>query len=301
MKTKLILALSAALALGLTACGDDDDDKDNGNQSACTSAADCAGRADGKTECDAAKKECVAPAVDAPECTSAADCAGRTDGRTECDAAKKECVAPEVEVPPDPPAAGNIKISQIYLAGFPTIGSKYNASYIELFNAGTQPIDAKNYSVVYGKSAVTDIVSLYDRCANDNCVMPAGGYLLIKVKSNILDGAAELEAADVDLGGNPNIGIDGTYAIVHGGGLSGSEANCDTVKAAVDDLVAIGENAWCHEGSGNATGISTANRADQAYLRKGNGCTDTDDNAADFEVAEASPRNSKSAAAPCSK
>ena len=296
MKTKLVLTLTAALAFGLSACGGDDDDdgKSSGIQSECTSNADCADRSDGKTACDVAKKECVAPVVDEPECTSDADCADRSDGKTECDTDEQVCVAPAAA------ESGAIKISQVYLAGYPNIGSKYDASYIELFNAGTNPINLKDYSVVYGSNNVTNIVSLYDLCINDNCIVPAGGYFLIKVKASGVQDATAIEP-DIDLQGKPNMGVNGVLAIGRVAGLSGSEADCEVVKAAVDDLIGMGSNEWCHEGSANATGIAQETRANQAYFRKEGGCLDTDDNANDYEVVEASFRNGKTTPAPCAE
>ncbi len=89
----IILGLTAALALGALACGEDDKDPDV----ECTSNADCAGSADGKTECNLTTHRCVAPLTPTPagECTSDADCAGnQVSGKIECDLTNKVCIEP---------------------------------------------------------------------------------------------------------------------------------------------------------------------------------------------------------------
>ena len=280
MSKKLMLPLTAAMAFGMFACGGEEETGEDGNSN-----------------------------TPITECAANADCAGRADGKTECDTANHVCVAPENgegagSVTP-PAGKGAMKISQVYVGGYSDIGTKYQTSYVELFNAGGADVDLKEYSIVYGTTTVKKIVSLYDFCGNDNCIVPAGGYFLMKIKP--LDGTpGNVVDADIDLNGIPSIGQDGVVGIGQISGLSGSEADCGTLKAAVKDLVGMGANTWCHEGeSGNATGLTNdgtpenSNRSTHAYYRKGNGCTDTDDNANDFEVREANPRNSGTALHVC--
>ncbi len=109
---------------------------------------------------------------------------------------------------------------------------------------------------------------------------------------------------DIDLNGTPNIGVNGMIAIGAAAGI-GETSTCEEVKAATDDLIAMGENAFCNE-TNNATGITrstpdASNSDTDAYFRLGMGCTDTDDNATDFEVREANPRDSGSAITNCSE
>lgn len=280
MSKKMTLPLTAVLAFGMFACGGEEETSgEEGNNNPIA------------------------------ECTAAADCAGRADGKTECDTANNVCVAPENGEEPGavtpPTGNGAMKISQVYFGGYPDIGTKYQTSYVELFNAGGAEVDLKEYSIVYGTTVVKKIVSLYNFCGNDNCIVPAGGYFLMKIKP--LEGTpGNAVDADIDLNGIPSIGQDGVLGIGQISGLSGSEADCETLKAAVKDLVGMGANTWCNEGgSGNATGLTNdgtpenSNRSTHAYYRKGDGCIDTDNNANDFEVREASPRNSGAAPHVC--
>lgn len=260
----------------------------------CTTNSDCADRTDGKTECNTETNKCVTP-TSAPECTSDEDCADRTDDKTECDTVNQVCVEPEET------GVGAIKISQVYLGGFTPNVSSYNASYLELFNKGTGEANLATYSIIYGKSHVSDAVSLSSYCSDNKCSIPVGGYLLLKVKaltSGTNETTLDLEP-DIDLNGNPNIGVDGMIAIVNNSQIAVNESDCNTILNAADDLIGMGTNTWCHEGSANATGIDNNNRHDYAYTRKGQGCTDSDNNGDDFEVLGTNPRNSSTALISC--
>src|SRR5213078_5245192 len=73
-----------------------------------------------------------------------------------------------------------------------------------------------------------------------------------------------------------------------------SPGSCSAVST-VEDLIGYG-GAADYEGSGAAPTPS----ATTALARAGSGCTDTDDNAADFATAPPAPQNSASPAGACS-
>lgn len=266
MKTKLILTLSAVMALGLSACGgDDDDDKKDDNDQA--------------------------------ECTSDAQCADRTDGKTECDTANKVCVEPEAP----PVGEGAMKISQIYLGGTNTaVTSAYDHTYVELFNAGETTVNLTGYSLLYGGKTgkLSDVVSLSSKCANGNCNVPPGGYFLMQLKTSSGADDTPVLGFDIDLEGNPNIGENGTFAITTKQISVGAE--CADVKAVAEDLLGIGTKNTCAENAAmTGIGAEIGNRATKAYARKGNGCTDSNDNSQDFDLIDAAARTMKTTPAPC--
>ena len=87
----------------------------------------------------------------------------------------------------------------------------------------------------------------------------------------------------------------GTSAL--GCGATGTTpAPCsDTQKARIVDLVGFGTAATLFEGSGPTANLSNTTAA----LRGSGGCTETDDNAADFATGSPAPRNTSTTLAPC--
>ena len=86
----------------------------------------------------------------------------------------------------------------------------------------------------------------------------------------------------------------GKVALVAGTSLL-SGSGCP-IAANVADFIGYGTTASCFEGSGPATAPS--NRT--ADFRKAGGCTDTNDNSADFTVHDPGPRNTSAALNNCS-
>jgi hypothetical protein len=117
-----------------------------------------------------------------------------------------------------------------------------------------------------------------------------GGYYLIRQASGGAVGAA---LPTEDASGSINLsGTAGKVALVSNATtLSG---DCPTGGAIVD-FVGFGTTANCFEGAGPTSNLSNTTAA----IRKSAGCTDTDDNAADFSVATPTPRNGASPAVEC--
>ncbi len=198
----------------------------------------------------------------------------------------------------------NLVISQIYPGGGLT-NATYTNDFIELFNRGATTVDFSltPYSIQFLSTsgstwAKTDLTS--------GAVAP-GQYFLIKEGSGGANGIA-LPAADTTGSINLTSTTPGKVALVAGPTLL--TANCpgddlaqpfNPSSGAIADFVGyLGSAATanhCYEGNGPA-GFTSGNNAIADY-RKAGGCTDTNDNAADFFTSTPSPRNSSSATNSC--
>jgi DNA/RNA endonuclease G (NUC1) len=198
----------------------------------------------------------------------------------------------------DPVPTPKVVISQIYGAGGNNNALLQN-DYVELFNAGTAPQDLTNWSIQYtsatgtgGLGSGTNTLTLLS-----GTIAP-GEYFLVTETGGTTGGAM------------PPFDIKGNIAMAAGAGkvalVSQATAlgcnNTSTCSAAqlaqIIDLVGYGtgtSGANFFEGSGAAPTISTA----LGDFRAGHGCTDTNDNAADFAAATPAPRNSSTPLAPC--
>jgi uncharacterized repeat protein (TIGR01451 family) len=174
-----------------------------------------------------------------------------------------------------------LAISQVYGGGGNT-GAQFTNDFVELFNRGATTINfaATPYSVQYAGATASFGSSKVDLTSG---TMLPGQYFLVQLSGGA-NGAA-LPAPDAT--GSINMAATaGKVALVAGTtALSGS--GCP-LAATVADFVGYGTTADCFEGSGRAPAPSNTTAA----LRKAGGCTDTNDNAADFLVTVAFPRNS---------
>ncbi len=297
MKMKLILALSAAVALGFAACGGDDKDDDKPT----VTDAGITVTDGGITVTDAGHE--TSDASHETTDASVADASEPTDAAVITDASEED--ASIVDQDATEPPAGEVKlvISQIYLGGTSAESESYDHTYVEIFNAGAAEVNLKGYALLYankkGEQGTITRLSDYDACANDGCKIGAGHYFLMQIKTTHSGEGISSLSFDVDLGGAPNIGQSGTFALVDGETVLEDVSNCASIKTAAIDLVGIGSDNTCSEHP--ATGITAqdGNRGTKVYMRKGAGCTDTDNDSADFEVANPEPRNLSSDANVC--
>ena len=197
-------------------------------------------------------------------------------------------VSGSVSAPVTLTTPGKIVISQVY-GGGGNGSATYQNDFVELFNAGGTPVDVSNYSVQYASATGTGLFS--SNTVSLTGSIGAGQYYLIKLASTAAVGSL-LPNADVT--GTINMGAGGGKVIVAntttGVGCNGSSTPCTvTDLAKIIDLVGFG-NANYFEG----TGPTPTPSATLAALRKMNGCTDTDNNAADFTTGTPTPRNSAS-------
>lgn len=177
-------------------------------------------------------------------------------------------------------AQAQVVISQVY-GGAGTATTGYSADFIELHNNGNAPVNLAGWSVQYAQSG-----SAWQRTALNGSI-PAGGYYLIRQAS----GAGNQTLPPANAGGS--------IAMAPGLGKVALVANNLTLGSACPtglvDFVGYGP-ADCAEGAAPAAPGSNVN----AQLRKNNGCTDTQVNAADFTVTAARPRNLASPVLLCS-
>jgi hypothetical protein len=185
--------------------------------------------------------------------------------------------------------SGSLVLAEVYAAGGNS-GAAYANDYAELFNRGASPVAVDGWTLQYASASSTS----WQSTALSGTI-PAGGHYLVQLASGGANGAA-LPAADAS--GTSNMAATGgkvalvdTATALSCGGSAGS---CSAASS-IEDLVGYG-GAADYEG----TGAAPAGSATNALARAGGGCTDTDDNAADFATAAAAPQNSSTAASACS-
>ncbi len=180
-------------------------------------------------------------------------------------------------------ARAQVVVSQVY-GGGGNSGAAYRSDFIELHNNGTSAVSLSGWSVQYASAAG----SSWQVTPLGGSIAP-GGYYLVK-QADGSGGTVDLPTPDA----NGTIAMSGTAGKV---ALSNSTTaltgTCPT--ATVVDLVGFGSSANCAEG--NAPTPAPSNTL--AVLRKDSGCTDSNNNGADFATAQPAPRNSASAAFVC--
>ena len=185
--------------------------------------------------------------------------------------------------------AGSIVVGELYAAGGNS-GAAYANDYVELFNRGASPVAIDGWTLQYASASSTS----WQSTALTGTI-PAGGSYLVQLASGGANGAA-LPTADAT--GTSNMAATGGKVALVDTATSlscgGSAGSCSAASG-IEDLVGYG-GAADYEGSGAAPAGSATN----ALARAGGGCTDTDDNAADFATAAPAPQNSSAAASACS-
>ena len=190
-------------------------------------------------------------------------------------------------------AGAGVVISQVY-GGGGNAGAVYTHDFVELHNTGTSTVNLSGWSLQYGAGSATGSFSATsNNLALSGSIAP-GGYFLVQMAKGT-GGSTALPAPDqvgtVALGGAA-----GKVLLLSAGPMLTSA--CPAPGGVVADLVAYGTANTCFEGSAAAPGTGNA----QSVIRDlaGGGCADTGDNAADFSLATAAPRNSASPAVLCS-
>ncbi|HEX3569314.1 MAG TPA: choice-of-anchor D domain-containing protein [Acidobacteriaceae bacterium] len=195
-------------------------------------------------------------------------------------------------------AQDKLLITQVYGGGGgSSTTASYKSDFVEIFNAGTASVSLSAYSVQYGPATGTNatfftgITALSAVTVNGGALAP-GQYLLIQ-EGTAGTGGATLTGAD--LVGNINLAQSaGKVALVKGTSLLGSTTG-GCIDPSIASLVGYGTiDSTCAAGGAAvpATAVNTA------AIRK-DSCTDTGNNAADFNVTTPAPRNSSTTLAPC--
>lgn len=181
-----------------------------------------------------------------------------------------------------------IVISQVY-GGGGNAGATLKNDFIELFNRGTVAVDVSTWSVQYASSTG----GVWQKTDLSGTIQP-GKYYLVQQQAS---GGGTVDLPTPDATGNiPMSGTNGKVALVTNQTLlaCGATAASCLPNPVIQDFVGYGA-ANNFEGSGPVAALSNTT----AGLRAANGCTDTDNNAADFATGAPNPRNSSTAAAVC--
>ncbi len=186
-------------------------------------------------------------------------------------------------------AAGNVVISQVY-GGGGNSGATLRNDYIELFNRSASPVSLAGWSVQYASSAGSTW-----QVTNLSGTLAPGQYYLVQEAAGA-GGTENLPTPDAT-GSIAMSATSGKVALVTNTTAltcGAAPGNCFP-NPALEDFVGYGSAATNFEGSGPTATLSNTTAA----LRAANGCTDTDQNGADFAAGAPAPRNTASALNPC--
>jgi uncharacterized protein len=191
-------------------------------------------------------------------------------------------------------APSALRISQVY-GGGGNSGAPYTHDFIEIFNAGDVPISLDGLSLQYASATGT---GSFGGTATQLTELPEfslqpGQYFLVQEAAGAGNGVPLPAPDHIDPSPIAMAAGSGKVALVTGDtslGCNGGSTPCDADQLArIIDLVGYG-TANFYEGSAAAPTLSNTTAA----FRADGGCTDTDDNAADFTVGAPAPRNSAS-------
>jgi hypothetical protein len=199
-----------------------------------------------------------------------------------------------------PELSNTIVISQVYGGGGGSTGT-YQFDYVELFNRSSAPVSLNGLALQYGSATGQFGSSATNIFALPNVTLQPGQHYLIQTGTNTNAGAAFPVTPDV-VTTNLNLsGTSGKVALTNTATAleCGATATpCALPDARIIDVVSYGA-------SNNAEGGVTVNNgtaltSTQGAVRKGNGCTETDNNNNDFTVVDNPvPRNTSSPLTPC--
>ena len=189
----------------------------------------------------------------------------------------------EVHAKPDVPEALGVDISQVYGAGG-NAGATLTNDFIEVFNRGNSTVDLTGWSVQYASAAGTS----WTPTSLSGTLAP-GRHFLVQEGAGT-GGTTPLPTPDAT-GAIAMSGTAGKVAL-----SSSSTALTGGCPSGTLDLVGYGSTASCFEGAGPTPNPSSNTNA---LHRASSGCVDTNNNATDFTNATANPRNTASAATPC--
>ena len=180
-------------------------------------------------------------------------------------------------------STSGVVISQVYGAGG-NAGAVLQRDFIELFNAGSAPVNIGGWSVQYASTTGT---SWSRTNIPAGTMLAAGQYFLVAQAA----GTGGTTAVTGD--------ITGTIAMAGGAGKVALAQNQTALTGVspvgVEDIVSYGPNSSPTEGTPTPTLTSTT-----AAIRLAGGCTDTNNNSADFATGTPTPRSTSSPINSCS-
>lgn len=179
-----------------------------------------------------------------------------------------------------------VVISQIFGGN----GSLFNADYVELFNAGSAPVNLNNWSIQYGSATGTGNFSA-NGVTVVNATLQPGQYYLVALPASGGSGASP--AADLLSPMATNMSASNGKVVLantaSGLTCNGGNTPCSAAQLAqIEDLVGYGTANYAE------TAAAPAASSALALFRAGNGCTDSNNNAVDFATGAPAPRNSAS-------
>ena len=187
-----------------------------------------------------------------------------------------------------------VVISQVY-GGGNNAGATHRNDFIELFNRGTTTVSLTGWSVQYTSATGTGLFSANFTTLTGS--IAPGQYYLVQQSGGTTNGVP-LPTPDA----TGTINMSGTAGkvilanVATGIACNGSSTPCTPAQTAqIVDLVGFG-GANYFEGTAPTAVLSNTTAA----IRLGGGCTETDNNVSDFNVATPTPRNTSSPLAPCS-
>ena len=193
-----------------------------------------------------------------------------------------------------------VVISQVFGGGGGTTGT-YQNDYVELHNVSGVSQSLNGMSLQYGSSTGQFASSASNLFVLPNVSIPAGGYFLIQLGATGTGGVVLPVTPDAVTTNLSMSGSSGKVALANqitALGCGATATPCTLPSAAIIDLVAYGVTANSEGGVSVNNGVALAST--QGCVRKNNGCTETNNNNADFEVITAPvPRNSASPAFSC--
>lgn len=195
-----------------------------------------------------------------------------------------------------------VVISQIYGGGGNT-GATYTHDYVELFNRGSSSVSLVGWSVQYASATGTgNFGGTTAQITPLSGSLAPGQYLLIQEAPNAANGVP-LPTPDITdatpismAAGAGKVALVNTTTPL---GCNGGSTPCSAAQLAqIVDLVGYGtggSGANFFEGAGAAPTMS----AILADSRNNGGCSDTDDNSADFTAGTPAARNTSTPPSPC--
>jgi hypothetical protein len=187
-----------------------------------------------------------------------------------------------------------VVISQIYGGGGNT-GAPYTNDYVELFNRGTTPTSLSGWSVQYASATGTGNFASNPVALLSGVLAPGQHYLVQQASGGPNGVPLPLPDASSTVNMSATAGKVIVANTTTGLACNGGSTPCSPAQLAqIVDLVGYG-GANFFEGSGAAPSLSNTT----AGLRLAGGCTETDNNAADFAAGAPNPRNTLSPTTPC--
>jgi predicted extracellular nuclease len=185
-------------------------------------------------------------------------------------------------------SSSGIVISQLYGGN----GNTFNRDYVELFNASSAPVNISGWSVQYASATGTG--SFSNGVTVLSGTLQPGQFQLVGLATSTTGSALP----GVDASGTTNMsGTSGKVVLVNtdtGLACNGGSTPCNATQTGqIVDLVGYGTANF------SETSPAPAITSTSALFRAGGGCTDTDNNSADFTVGTPAPRNSSSPLAAC--